>query len=186
MAHAINELLVLNRLMVSELKVRDLWGDGIFAGLNVVPVLSKLLSIRYETVESGPAPARQEACRIGAILYLAGVRRRFGVNLVTNIYIPKLKDSVIAQDNPSLEKTDPILLWTLMVGGVQSFMHEEHKWFVSATANLVIHRRYNMWEELMAVMWGVLWIDGILEAECNEFKGEVSAELWTSHKHIFS
>lgn len=186
MAHAINELLVLNRFMVSELTVRDFWDDGVFAGLNVVPVLSKLLSIRYETVERDPAFAKQEACRIGAIFYLAGVRRRFGVDLAKNVYIPKLKDSIIAQDNSNLKKTDPILLWVLMIGGVQSFKHEEHKWFVSATANLVIHRRYSTWEELMAVVYGVLWIDGILQAECNEFQGEVSAELWTSYGHIFS
>jgi hypothetical protein len=186
MAYAVNELLVLNRLMVSELTVRDFWDDGVFAGLNVVPVLSKLLSIRYETVESGPAFARQEACRIGAILYLAGVRCRFGWNLATNVYIPKLKDSIIIQDDSNLEKTDPILLWVLMIGGVQSFMHEEHKWFVSATANLVVHKGYSMWEELMAIVCEVLWIDGILEAECNKFQGEVSAELWTSYRHIFS
>jgi hypothetical protein len=186
MAHAVNELLVLNRFIVSELTVRNLWDDGVFAGLNAVPVLSKLLSIRYETVECDPSFARQEACRIGAILYLAGIRRRFGVNLAKNVYIPKLKDSIIAQDDSNLEKADPILLWVLMIGGVQSFMHEEHKWFVSATANLVVHKRYRMWGELMAVVCEILWIDGILEAECNEFRGEVSAELWSSYKHIFS
>jgi hypothetical protein len=186
MAHAVNELLVLNRFMVSELTVRDFWDDSVFAGLHVVPVLSKLLSIRYEAVECDPALAKQEACRIGAILYLAGIRRRFGWNLATNIYIPKLKDSIIAQDDSDLEKTDSTLLWVLMIGGVQSFMHEEHKWFVSAAANLVVHSRYSMWEELMAVLCEVLWIDGILEAECNKFQGEVSAELWTLHRRIIS
>jgi hypothetical protein len=178
--------LFLNRFMVSELTFRDFWDDGVFAGLNVVPVLSKLLSIRYETVKCNPAFARQEACRIGAILYLAGIRCRFGVNLATNVYIPKLKDSIIAQDDSNLEKADPILLWVLMIGGVQSFMHEEHKWFVSATANLLVHNRYSMWEEVTAVLYGVLWIDGILETECNKFQGEVSAELWTSHRRIIS
>jgi len=185
MAHAVNELLILNQFMVSELTVRNFWDDGVFAGLNIVPVLSKLLSIRYETVECNAAFARQEACRIGAILYLAGVRCRFGVILSTNVYIPKLKGSIIAQDGLNLEKTDPILLWVLMIGGAQSFMHEEHKWFVSATANLIVHKGYSMWEELMADVCAVLWIDGILEAECNKFHGEVSAELWTSHRHIF-
>jgi hypothetical protein len=186
MTHAVNELLVLNRFMVSELIVRDFWDDSIFAGLHIVPVLSKLLSIRYEAVECDPAFAKQEACRVGAILYLAGIRRRFGWNLATNIYIPKLKDSIIAQDDSNLEKTDPILLWVLMIGGVQSFLHEEHKWFVSATANLLVHNRYRMWEEVMPVLYGVLWIDGILETECNKFQGEVSAELWTSYRCIIT
>jgi hypothetical protein len=186
MACAINELLVLNRFVVNGLTVRDFWDDSVFAGLNVVPVLSKLLSIRYETVECDPAFARQDACRISAILYLAGIRCRFEANLATNVYIPKLKDTIIAQGDSNLEKTDLILLWALMIGGVQSFRHDEHKWFVSATANLVVHNRYSIWEELMAVVCGVLWINGILEVKCNEFQGEVSSELWTSYRHIFS
>ncbi len=186
MAQAIDELLVLNQFIVNELRGRRLWDDGIFDVLNVLPVLSKLLSIRNETADYDPAFARQEACWIGAILYLASVRREFGVNLPTNVYIPKLKDSIIAQDDPNLEKNDPILLWVLLIGGVQSFKHEEHEWFVSATASLVVHKRHSMWQELMAIVGGVLWIDGILESECNDFRREVSGELWTSHRHIFS
>jgi hypothetical protein len=180
MAHAVNELLALNRLMASELAARNLWGDGVFAGLNVVPVLSKLLSLRYDTVagvESDPAFARQETCRIGAILYLASIRRRFGVNLSAGIYFQRLKDSVTAQDGSGMEITDPVLLWALVIGGVQSLTHEEHKWFVSATASIVARERYSTWEELMAIVREVLWIEGILRTECIEFQGEVSAEL---------
>jgi hypothetical protein len=186
MAHAVDELLLLNRFILSELTVRDLWDDGVFAGLHVVPVLGKLLSIRYEAVDLNPALARQEACRIGAILYLAGVRHRFGVNLAKDIYIPKLKEFIIAQDGLISENVDPILLWVLVIGGMQSFMHEEHKWYVSATANLIVRKQLNMWEELMAIMYEVLWIGGILEAECNEFQGEVNEELWTTYRQIFS
>jgi hypothetical protein len=107
--------------MANELTLRDLWDDGVFAGLHVVPILSKRLSIRPEVAERNPDFARQEACRIGAVLYLAGVRRRFGVNLATNVYTPKPKDSIFAQGGESLDEFDPILLWMLMIGGVQFF-----------------------------------------------------------------
>lgn len=186
MVHAVNELLALNQFMVSELTARDFWNDGFFAGLNIFPVLCKFLSIRYDTVDRDPVLARQEACRICAILYLAGIRCRFGGNLTTNIYIPKLKESIIAQNDPNLGETDPILLWLLMIGGIQSFMHEEHKWFVSAIANRVVHNQYSSWRELMAVACRVLWIDGLLKAECSELRDELSTELWTSHRHEFS
>ena len=186
MISAVNELLGLNQFIASELAVRDLWDDGVFAGLHVVPLLSKLLSIRYETLGSTPPFARQEACRIGALLYLAGIRHRFGVGLKAGVYIPKLKDVIIAQDGSNLETTDPILLWVLFLGGVQSLRHAEHKWYISAIADLIVRRQWSMWEQLMAIVHQVLWVEGILEVECEEFRREVSAESWSSYGHLFS
>lgn len=184
MSNAVMELLTFNQFLARELTVRDIWEDDVFAELNLIPVLSKLLSIRLESAEHDSAFARQEACKIGAILYIAGIRARFGVKLATNVYIPKLKDSIVAQADSNLEKPVPFLSWVLMIGGVQSFMHEEHEWFVSTIANIAVSKRYSMWEELMADVRGILWIDGMLEAECSKFRGEVSRELWTSYRVI--
>jgi hypothetical protein len=186
MVSAIKDLLALNKFIVSELAIRDLWDDGVFAGLQVVPLLSKLLSIRHETSRHNPAFSRQESCRISATLYLAGIWRRFGVNLATGIYISKLKDAIITQDNSNLDKSDPILLWILLIDGVQSLIHAEHKWFVSATAELIVRRQFNRWEELVDTLGGVLWIEGILDVECDEFHRELSAESWNTYGHIFS
>jgi len=186
MVSAINDLLVLNQFILSELAVRDLWDDGVFAGLHVVPLVSKLLSIRYETVRHNPAFSRQESCKIGAILYLAGIRRRFGVNLATGIYIPKLKDAIVGQECSNLEEINPILLWILLIGGVQSLIHAEHKWFISTTADLVVRWQFSTWEELMDIVRGVLWIEGILDVECDEFHRELSSESWNTYGHIFS
>ena len=180
---AVNELLVLNQFMVSELAARDLWDDGVFAGLHVVPLLSKFLSIQYETGRCDSAFARQESCRVGALLYLSGIRRRFGVNLAAGVYIPKLKNAIIAQDGFSLGPADPVLLWVTFIGGVLSLIDAEHKWFVSATAHLILGRQWSIWDELMHIVREVLWIDDILEVECHEFHREVSAELWSSYGH---
>jgi hypothetical protein len=120
------------------------------------------------------------------VLYLAGIRRRFGVNLATCIYISKLKDAIVAQENSNLDGSDPILLWRLLIGGIQSLIHAEHKWFVSATAELIVRRQFNMWEELVDIVRGVLWIEGILDVECDEFHREVSAESWNTYGYIFS
>jgi hypothetical protein len=170
--------------MTKELTSRNLWDDGVFAGLYIVPILSKLLSIHPPAIPYDPALARQESCRIGAMLYLADLRRRFGVNLPTDTYILKLKDVIIAQGG--LGGTDLVLLWVLVVGGVLSFGHEEHGWFVETVAGLVVCQGYSMWEELMAVVCVVLWINGILEDECKFFRDEVSTELWTLHSYVFS
>ena len=186
MTSTVLDLLILNQFMVSELAIRDLWDDGVFAGLHVMPLISKLLSFRHDTHEYILTFARQESCRIGALLYLSGVRCRYGVSLSTAVYIPKLKDVIITQDNSSFDPTDPVLLWVVFIGGVKSLVHAEHNWFVSTAAQIIVRQQWTLWDELMAVIREVLWIEGVLEVECHEFRREVSAELWSSYGHLFS
>lgn len=186
MNSATNELLALVQFIISERAVRYLWDDGVFAGLHVVPLLSKFLSIRHNISESNPTFASEESRRIGALLYLAGIRQRFGVNLAKDIYIPKLKHAIMVQNNSNLEKIKPVMVWLLVIGGVQSLMHDDHNWFVSATVQLILQLQYNNWEELMTTVREVSWVEGILEVECNKFCMEVSSTLWNSYGHFFS
>ena len=74
-----------------------------------------------------------------------------------------------------------ILLWVVLIGGVQSYNMPAHNWFVSATVDLVIKREGLTWDELMVIVREVLWIEGLFEAECCEFRKEFSAELWRLH-----
>jgi len=187
MTSAVTELLTLNRFMTNELTFRPLWEDGPFAGLHVVPLLSKFLSIRHSIIESNPTFAKEESCRIGALLYLAGVRQRFGVNLAaSNIYIPKLKHAITAQGVPNMEESNHLLLWILVTGGVQSLLHEDHHWFVSTAADLMVRLNLGSYSAVMAIVRRVLWVDGILDVECDEFYSEVSSELLSSYGHVFN
>ena len=187
MTSAVTELLTLNQFMIAELEVRVLWEDGPFAGLHVVPLLSKFLSVRHDTSESNPVVAREESCRIGALLYLAGVRQRFGVNLAaSNTYIPKLKYAIVAQGVLNIEEPNYLLLWLLVIGGIQSLLHEDHHWFVSTAANLIMLLQCGSWAEVMSIVRRVSWLDGILDIECDEFYTEVSSELLTTYGHVFN
>jgi hypothetical protein len=186
MRSAVNDLLILNQSILSELATRDLWDDGVFAGLYILPVLAKFLSIRPDINGYSPALARQESCRIGALLYLAGIRHRFGVQFSAHIYIPKLKQAIISQAGSNAEEISPLIVWLLVLGGTQSFMNEDHKWFVQATAALVQRLQLSTWDGLMDTVRMVSWIEGILEVECDLFRMEVSSESWNSHEHLFS
>jgi hypothetical protein len=187
MTSAVTELLTLNQFMINELEVRVLWQDGPFAGLHVVPLLSKFLSVRHDISESNPVLAREESCRIGALLYLAGVRQRFGVNLAaSNTYIPKLKYAIVAQGVLNVEDQNYFLLWLLVIGGIQSLLHGDHRWFVSAAANLIMQLRCGSLVEVMGIVRRVSWLDGILDIECDEFYAEVSSELLTTYGQVFN
>ncbi|OBT53596.1 hypothetical protein VE04_06287 [Pseudogymnoascus sp. 24MN13] len=181
MISAIHDLLVLNQYMVNKAEENDLWDNAVFAGLYIVPLLSKLLTIRHNAFDA--ALATEKACRIGALLYLSGIRRRFGITLTSDIHVQNLKHA-ISEDKSS--NPDPIRPWLLIIGGAQSVQLEDREWFVSETANLLLRLQYNTWDELMAAVRGVLWVEGILETECDQFHADVTSEVWNKYGFLFS
>jgi hypothetical protein len=186
LASAISELLNLVQYMINELAVRNLWDDGVFAGLHVVPLLAKLLSFRHDAVEGNPALAKEESCRIAALIYLGGIRQRFGVPLTPDVFIPKLMQAIISMDKSNPEAMKYFLLWLLMVGGLQSMNHEDHRFFVGAIAGAMMRLRCSTWDELMVAIRKVSWVDGILGPECDKFHIEVSSELLSSYGYFMS
>jgi hypothetical protein len=184
LASAINDLLALVQYMVNELAFRDLWDDGVFAGLHVVPLLDKFLSFRHNNVEDDSAVAREECCRIAALIYLGSIRQRFGVQLTPDIFIPKLKQGIVCMDKSTPEEIKNLLLWLLLLGGAQSIHHEDHDFFVGAIAGAMMRLKCTSWDELMTAVHKVSWVDGILKAECDKFHLDVSSELWNSYGHF--
>lgn len=178
---AIHDLLVLNQYMVNKVATGDLWNNAVFAGLYIVPLLSKLLTIRHNVFDA--TLAREESCRIGALLYLSSIRRRFGMALTSDIHVQNLK-YVISEDINT--DTDPIIPWLLVIGGAQAVDLEVREWFVSTTADLLLRLQCNSWHELMATVQGVLWVEGILEAECRQFHVDVAVEAWDKYGYLFS
>jgi hypothetical protein len=181
MISAIHDLLALNQYMANKAEAGELWDNAVFAGLYIVPLLSELLTIQYNA--SGATLAHEGSCRIGALLYLSGIRRRFGITLTSDIHVQNLK-LAISEDISS--NTNPILSWLLVIGGAQSVQLEDREWFVSATANLLLRLQYNTWDELMASVRGVLWVEGILEAELGQFHADVTSEAWNKYGFLFS
>ncbi|KAH7369531.1 hypothetical protein BKA65DRAFT_718 [Rhexocercosporidium sp. MPI-PUGE-AT-0058] len=177
---AMADLLVLNRLLAHELEIRDLWDDGVFAGLHVVPVISKFLSVPPNAIEEDPAMTKQEACRLAALLYLAGVRQRFGVDLQTDRYTSKLKQCL---QSLNWDGDDVVLLWLLFLGGVKRSSKETHDWFVSVMADLIVSLKYNFWDEVMAALKQGLWVDGLFGVDREKFRTEITSKLWETFEY---
>ena len=170
--------------MKKELAVRDLWDDGVFAGLHLVPLVARFLSFRHDDIEYNPALAREESVRIAALMYLGGIRQRFGVQLTSDIFVPKLKQAVVSQDKSNPEQIKNVLLWLLFIGGVQSLRHEDHSFFIGATAGAMMRLKCHTWDELMTTARTVSWVNGALEKECDQFHIELSSELWNTYGHF--
>lgn len=186
MISAINELLALNRYLVKESIVRNVWKDGPIAGFHAIPVLHKLLSAQKGPITANAELARQEACRIGALLYVVGLRKRFGVNVTLDIYRSRLKDIMKFLDSCITQTKDSMLLWVLFLGGIHSIGYTEHEWFIATITQIIVRWGLSSWAELMVMLRNVLWIDGFMEQNCNEFRGELAAELESSYERVFS
>ncbi|KAH9222397.1 hypothetical protein DL95DRAFT_441524 [Leptodontidium sp. 2 PMI_412] len=173
---AVTDLLALNQILIRELAIRDIWNDELFAGLHIVPVISKFLSITHNTIEN-PSLGKQEALRLATLLYLAGIRRQFGVHLQTDIYASKLKQCL---EPHNWDGGDEVLLWLLFVGGVTSFSNENHDWFLSIMADLIVSFKYSFWDEVATGLSRVLWVEGLFGVDCDKFRTEVTSKLWDS------
>jgi hypothetical protein len=178
---AIYELYSLNQLIIHETKARDIWGDGVFAWKYIVPVLHKLLLIKSENL--GPESA---AIRAGAMLYIAAIRRRFGVRFLVDVQIQNLRTSITAllqeADPFGYHTTPAILIWLLVLGSTLSVLKDDYDWFVSQTAQHIFTTGYKSWGDAIgSSVKKVLWIDDILVDELESIRQEVCMIILVSY-----
>jgi hypothetical protein len=184
-ASAIRGLYGQNHLLVAQVYPRDGWTDGVFANLNLMPVLYKLLSIRYNDLGQNSAFIRHAAYRAGSILYLAAIRVQHGIDFSVDRHVQNLRNALDAMEELNIDCGVPILLWLLLIGGTRSITRQEHVWFVSKLARVIVLMDFRSWEQVMDHVRGVLWATGLSHAECEVFRGEVTTETLSSYHHIF-
>lgn len=192
LVNAMKHLYRFNQLLIDESLIGDVWSDGVFAEMNLMPVLHKLLSIRLET-EEDPVLTKQETYRVGAINYLAIIRDKFAVNLSALAPLRKLKSALSFLERAIADYDRPVLLWLLVIGGIQSIRKGErrqdrqvHEWFVITLADIIAFMRCTSWDHIMHHVQGVIWIEGLANAECEVLRREVSARIWSSHRYVLS
>jgi hypothetical protein len=181
----IYELYNLNRLIIDETVTRYIWDDGVFAWKYIIPVLHKLLRISYEQLGPGSV-----VLRAGAMLYIAALRRRFGVRFSTVVQIQKLRASMTALlqnvDHVGYSAAAPVLLWLLVLGSTISELEDDHDWFVIQTTHHIYTMGYRSWDEAIGgSVKKVLWIDDILVDELELLRQEVSITMLDSYKRQF-
>jgi hypothetical protein len=180
----IRDLYTLNQLIIDKSEGRDIWVDGVFSWRYIVPVLHKLLLTRYEQLDP-----RSAVLRAGAILYIAAIRRRFGVRFLTHVQTRKLRLSLTAllEDAEYNGYDAAILLWVLVLGSTLSSLKEDHDWFVSQTALYIFTIGCWSWVEVLGnYVQKVLWINDILVPELESLRQEVSTIMWNSYRREFA
>ncbi len=169
--------------MISEADCREIWVDGVFSWTRIVPVLHKLLLIRYEQLDPGST-----VLRAGAMLYVAAIRRRFGARFLTHVQIRKLRASmtILLEDINPIGYDSDIWLWLLILGSSLSFLKEDHDWFISQIAQYISAIGYGTWNEVIGNhVQNILWINDILVPELESLRVEVSMIMLNSYRQEF-
>ncbi|KAM3075023.1 hypothetical protein ACMFMG_007516 [Clarireedia jacksonii] len=115
-----------------ECKTRNLWHDQNFPGLCIYPILYRLLTAQT-TVENN----LEELLRIGALLFVSEVRRKFGIGpILTGVYVSKLRKHF--EDTESWGEDDRKLkTWLLVMAAYAASSTGDYQWAVDGLKEMM-------------------------------------------------
>lgn len=134
-------------------------------------IIHRLLSYRPLTEAAGNeylSPNAQEACRLGALLYIAPIWRKFGAApVVTTVLVRKLLAQMLVAP---MDWGDLGLLraWVLAVGALEAEAENAHLFrsFIKLLAQHLMERHVLSWEQIFPSLETVVWMkESLLGAE---------------------
>ncbi|RDW77655.1 hypothetical protein BP6252_05708 [Coleophoma cylindrospora] len=169
------ELSALTLLLSSPItKERNLWLDSNFPGLNIYPILYKVLAVQKVVHEDNITNIAHEICRLGAHLFLSEIRRRFGVSpVLTDIPVAKLR-ALLADEKIQIyaQLRDPLILWVLMMAGCAS-TGEGRSWAVDTLRDLAASRDLRDGERSMEIVSQMWWLEEVFAPRYEQFQAQV-------------
>ena len=179
----------LNTTIIVECESRPLWQDAMFPGMNVIPLIYRLLILpRTDPSRERLASAQiiQEACRLAALLYLGEIRRCFGIaQIPSSLYVRKLYVLLVESQLLDWDPYNVVYLWVLLIGGicagVLSDRAEERTWFVHMVVEAMQRWKLHSFEEVVTVAAKFLWLTDVFKNIQKSFQREV--EIRTARRH---
>jgi hypothetical protein len=143
-----------------------LWSDATIGGYWVNPLLHRLLMLRPRAIIDGNAQIR-ESIRLGAILSLAGVRRRLGAyQVLSNIHVAKLQRLLSRHlsretDTEVRLSLAPVTLWLLMLAAIEALVETQRSWFLEQAILLGRRMQLESWVDVRLILLDIFWIDAV-------------------------
>jgi hypothetical protein len=167
------ELSFLTVALTAESPLRVSWDADNFPGFGFYPTLHKLLSIQLASTQDSFGSAVQEMCRLGAILFLAEVRRKFGISpVVTSVQSSKLH--TLLDNNEMLWATelDTIRDWTILMAGCAADTEADRTRAVQSLIQSSIVLDYRSVDGLRNMASKMWWIDEVFLSKSQELQSE--------------
>lgn len=164
---------------------RVLWEDAQFARIWVEPLVRRLIDCEqmFSSSEIGDVVdnsltslVAEECCRIGALLLLSKIRRRFDQSsgrrnpdrparlIFTGYETDKLKNLV--SDHPTSWTTvNPLCIWIATLAALETIGSHDGKWFQDLLRKTAQRAGLHQWHEVVVMASNLLWVKEILDDE---------------------
>jgi hypothetical protein len=120
-------------------------------------LLSALSAIDIERLET----VFQEATRLALLLFLAEIRRRFGLHPIdSRLHVQKLQN-VLANDTADWTALEPLRLWVVSMGVLEALADPELGWLAGEWARKAFSGGVTTAGQAESLFRGVMWIDTV-------------------------
>lgn len=169
----LSELSLITVALKKECSERIVWNDSNWVGFGVYPTIFKLLSIQARSEENELKSLIQGVCRLGGILFLGEIRRKFGVApIMTEIQAVKLRKIFTTNNLIWHKDLEALRLWALIIAGCAISTKTERAWVVEGIAASHLSLRYSQWDDIINVVSQLWWIDDVFLSKSAELKME--------------
>lgn len=173
MLDALTKLSVLTVTLRGESVLHISWTDPNFPGFNVYPVLHTLLAIQNDSQEDNLNNAVQEMCRLGSILFIAEVRRKFGISpVVTTAQSTKLHNLLDNEHALWREDLYNVRIWAIVMAGCAASTQADRAWAVNALIRSKVFLKYENWKDMIDMVSNMWWIDEVFTSKSQRLQSE--------------
>ncbi|KAF1996683.1 hypothetical protein P154DRAFT_607778 [Amniculicola lignicola CBS 123094] len=149
-----------------------IWQDEDFAKSWLDPLTYRLLesSVGIENIHSGNFLA--ECCRLGALILLAKVRRRFSTHTTRLIFTGLETEKLLRLLKTYADQWivfKPMLIWVSFLGAIGA-EGQEREWFCDLIRTIGEQLMAKEWDEILVYASNLLWVGKVLNEECERLR----------------
>jgi hypothetical protein len=143
------------------------------SGSWIEPTIHRLLAIRPLALGNNRGNVIEEVCRLGTLLFLASFWRILGQSPVHTATISRDLQLVLLQYQMEWHELKPLLAWALYHAALETADPALRSQFVFILAVFISGMHVQRWEEFMAIVKSVLWVDSVVAGRDDLIRVEV-------------
>ncbi|KAL1799052.1 hypothetical protein ACET3X_003089 [Alternaria dauci] len=146
---------------------------AITSGSWIEPTMYRLLAIRPLNRSDSREAVIEEVCRLGTLLFLAPLWRKFGQSPVWTNAISRNLLLVLTKNMIEWNDLKPLLIWVLYSAAVETKDLAERSQLVFMLGILMSGMQLNEWEDIMSIVKSVLWVENVFAGTDELIRDEV-------------
>ncbi|KAI4942193.1 hypothetical protein J4E91_010167 [Alternaria rosae] len=158
---------------------------AITSGSWLEPTIYRLLAIRPLNHGNARENVVEEVCRLGTLLFLAPVWRRFGQSPVWTAAISRNLLLVLTKNMVEWNDLKPLLIWVLYAAAIETKDLAERSQFVFMLGILMSGMQLQAWDDIMSLVKSVLWVEKVFAGTDELIRDEVMQIVNHNPMNIF-